>query len=328
MLGASTTSSFPLRTTNSIAIGGRRQHTFALSSPNGDNEGYSDGGSSSSSSSSKSRRKQPRITDKNLYEILGANQSMSRTEIKRLYIILAKETHPDSSNTLDAVATDRFNEIAQAYTILSDTKTRRAYDRELAAQDFKEDIVKKAGEVAREYGPTARKFYDDFAIPLLRRTTATTLAGWSAVQEVTSEVTSERNDQQQQRHDEIDNANKGYRLSGATLSEVVKEVSEMERANGGDNSAGSVDFGKAFQRVIEAGRNATRQIDGIELQEKSMELRQRADETRAESMQVLEQLTEIKSERLRLTFHTSSATFTSTTFCAGHRNQHTKSTIS
>lgn len=38
---------------------------------------------------------------------------------------------------------------------------------------------------------------------------------------------------------------------------------------------------------------------------------QRADETRAESMQVLEQLTEIKSERLRLTFQTNSDNFTS-----------------
>lgn len=54
----------------------------------------------------------------------------------------------------------------------------------------------------------------------------------------------------------------------------------------------------------------------------------RADETRAESMQVLEQLTAIKSERLRLTFHTSSANFTSTDaiqYLDGFSNQGTDS---
>ena len=66
----------------------------------------------------------------------------------------------------------------------------------------------------------------------------------------------------------------GNTLSGVTLSEVVKEVSEMERTNAGAGDA-LEDFGKAFQRVFEAGRNATRQIDGMEFQEKSLELRMR-----------------------------------------------------
>ena len=175
----------------------------------------------------------------------------------------------------------------------------------MAAQDFKDDVIKKAGEVAREYGPTARKFYEEFAIPMLRRTTATTLAGWSAVTEAAS--TEVASSERETRNGELNNKDK---LSGATLSEVVKEVSEMERVNAGADAL--QDFGRAFQRVIEAGKNATRQIDGVELQEKSMDLRRRADESRAESMKVLGCLTEIKSERLRLTFHTSSANFTST----------------
>eukprot|EP00571_Detonula_confervacea_P014458 CAMPEP_0172305404 /NCGR_PEP_ID=MMETSP1058-20130122/6708_1 /TAXON_ID=83371 /ORGANISM="Detonula confervacea, Strain CCMP 353" /LENGTH=602 /DNA_ID=CAMNT_0013016999 /DNA_START=58 /DNA_END=1866 /DNA_ORIENTATION=- len=307
-----TTSSFPLRPNSRVAISPGRSHACTVqlhSSPNADNE------STNSSVSDRRSRRKPRLPDKNLYETLGANPNMSRSAIKRLYITLAKETHPDASNNNNSVDdADRFNEIAQAWTILSDSQTRRSYDRELAAQDFKEDIVKKAGEVAREYGPTARKFYDDYAIPFLRRTTATTLAGWSAVTEVTSEVASasERaeggNNGATSRNNELLNGNN--KLAGVTLSEVVKEVSEMERTNVG--AGGLEDFGRAFQRVVKAGEDAARQIDVMELQEKSMELRKRADETRTESMQVLEQLTDIKSERLRLTFHTSSANFTST----------------
>jgi len=258
---------------------------------------------------------------------------MSRSQIKRLYITLAKQTHPDSStstSTPTAAATairetDRFNEIARAWTVLSDPKTRRTYDRELAAQDFKADVVSKAGEMAREYGPSARKFYDDFAIPFLRRTTATTLAGWSALEK---EVGSSGSADAEERVDYGDGdgdggGNNNNRLSGVTLSEVVKEVSEMERRNtgvvGGEISSSTSasggdaleDFGKAFQRVFEAGRNVTRQIDGMEMQEKSLELRARANETKAESTEVLERLTKIKSKRLRLTFQTSSANFTS-----------------
>ncbi|KAL7524649.1 hypothetical protein ACHAXR_000661, partial [Thalassiosira sp. AJA248-18] len=247
------------------------------------NESSNNGEYNTSSSSRRNRRKPQRITDKNLYDILGANPAMSRTAIKQRYIALAKETHPDSNNYASSAATttdnsssssssvNRFNEIAQAWTILSDAKTRRAYDRELAANDFKEDIVKKAGEVAREYGPTARKFYDDFAIPLLRRTTATTLAGWSAVTDSSAEGGGGQQQQQESGGRSSSNgggrngngkANSSYNLSGVTtLTDVVKEVSQMERSNVGVGDNALEDFGKAFQRVIEAGRNATRQID-------------------------------------------------------------------
>ena len=220
----------------------------------------------------KRRKKKSRLPEKNLYDILGANQSMSRQDIKRLYITLAKEYHPDSAGP---EYTDRFDEIARAYEILSDKKARSAYDRELAAEAFKDDIMKRASAVANEYGPTARAFYEDVALPFLRRTATTTMASWSVIA------------------DERDNNDVDV------------------NSNGVSSPPPPADFGQTFQRVIEAGRNATRQIDGVELQEKSDELRQRADETRAESLEVLERLSKIKAERLHLTFHTNSAEFTS-----------------
>ncbi len=279
------------------SVVGVRLHS---SSPSDDNYERNSGGSRDS------RRTAMQVNDRNnLYHVLGADPSMSRAEIKRLYLTLAKETHPDAypfnslANT-DYYEDDRFNDIARAWSVLSDSKTRRAYDRELAAQDFKDSVVEKASEFTKEYGPAARKFYDNFAIPLLRRTTASTIAGLSAVAEEVA--ASERQPQ-----GDLSNAKK---LPRVALSEVAREASEMKRVNlvAGDALE---DFGRALQRVIEASKNATRQIDGLELMEKSVDLRRRADEAQLESMEALRQLTEIRLERLRLTFHSSLAEFTS-----------------
>lgn len=166
--------------------------------------------------------KQPQV---DLYAVLGGDASMSKTELKRLYISLAKETHPDSA-TYNEQSDDRFNTISQAWTVLSDPKTRRAYDRELAAQRLSEDVVSKASDIAKEYGPAAKSFYEELALPFVKRATASTVAGWSAASE--------------NKADEED------------------------------------DIGKTFARVLEAGLNASRQVDGADLKQKSADLREQA----------------------------------------------------
>jgi DnaJ-class molecular chaperone len=203
---------------------------------------------------------------------------MSKLEIKRLYLTLAKQTHPDSPNYTDAASSD-FSEIASAYKTLTDDKLRKRYDRELAAEEFKDDVVAMAAEVAKEYGPSARKFYEDWALPFLKRTTAGTVAISRVMSEVATASDNSASDNNGGSDGVRDKARpmgsrRGTAIEkGATLSEVMSEMSEMER--NGSGSRALEDFGRAFQRVVEAGRNATRQIDGIELQEKSMELRMR-----------------------------------------------------
>jgi hypothetical protein len=136
-----------------------------------------------SSSSKSSEFDSPII---NYYTILGANSTMSRAEIRQRYIALARSTHPDSPSSDDTTATanssnnnnnsNSFDNVARAWEVLSDTQSRRVHDRELAALEFKDNISKMADVAVREVVPTLNKFYDDVAIPLFRRSAATTLA--------------------------------------------------------------------------------------------------------------------------------------------------------
>ncbi len=64
---------------------------------------------------------------KDFYEILGVNKNASQDEIKKAFRKLARKYHPDL-NPGDKVAEQKFKEINEAYTILSDPKKRAEYD--------------------------------------------------------------------------------------------------------------------------------------------------------------------------------------------------------
>ena len=59
--------------------------------------------------------------ENNLYETLGVERTASQNEIKKAYRVLARKYHPDA-NPDDAVAEQKFKEVAMAYEILSDDK--------------------------------------------------------------------------------------------------------------------------------------------------------------------------------------------------------------
>jgi len=63
-----------------------------------------------------------------LYETLGVHEDASHDEIKRAYRKAAMRAHPDRNKGREAAAHDAFQEIKEAYAILSDPAQRRVYD--------------------------------------------------------------------------------------------------------------------------------------------------------------------------------------------------------
>ncbi len=62
------------------------------------------------------------------YQVLGVAKDASQKDIKSAYRKLAKKHHPDQ-NPDDPKAQEQFAEVNQAYEIVGDDKTRKAYDR-------------------------------------------------------------------------------------------------------------------------------------------------------------------------------------------------------
>ena len=60
--------------------------------------------------------------------MLGVSDTASQEEIKKAYRRLAKKHHPDA-NPNNPKAAERFKEISEAHTVLSDTEKRAQYDR-------------------------------------------------------------------------------------------------------------------------------------------------------------------------------------------------------
>ena len=68
------------------------------------------------------------MSKRDYYEILEITRTADETEIKAAYRKLAVLHHPDK-NQGDEAAEEKFKEAAEAYSVLSDSQKRAAYDR-------------------------------------------------------------------------------------------------------------------------------------------------------------------------------------------------------
>lgn len=68
---------------------------------------------------------------KDYYSILELDQNCSMDEIKQSYRRLALKYHPDRSREDKEIAEQKFKDIGEAYSILSNPKKRKHYDRQI-----------------------------------------------------------------------------------------------------------------------------------------------------------------------------------------------------
>lgn len=64
---------------------------------------------------------------KNYYQILGVRRDASLSDIKKAYRKLAKKYHPDTNGNRSDIQ-KKFQEVTEAYRVLSDPKARETYD--------------------------------------------------------------------------------------------------------------------------------------------------------------------------------------------------------
>lgn len=76
------------------------------------------------------------------YQILGIPRQATEEEIKKAYRKLAKNYHPDT-HPGNREYEQRFREISEAYSILSDAEKRKKYDEELHPIPNEQDRVKR-----------------------------------------------------------------------------------------------------------------------------------------------------------------------------------------
>ncbi|WP_291583989.1 J domain-containing protein [Clostridium sp. UBA6640] len=88
---------------------------------------------------------------KNFYEILEVSKDATKDEIKKSFRNLAKKYHPDT-NINDKTLSEKFQLINEAYSVLSDEKSRKEYDEKIfKTQDpFKNNREKKKGNTYNE----------------------------------------------------------------------------------------------------------------------------------------------------------------------------------
>ncbi|MFH8453980.1 DnaJ C-terminal domain-containing protein [Streptomyces fungicidicus] len=89
------------------------------------------------------------------YEVLGVSRTASQDEIQQAYRQLARKYHPDVNK--DPGAEERFKDLNEAYSVLSDPKTRARYDRfgedfRKIPEDFDERVAAGAGSGFRARG--------------------------------------------------------------------------------------------------------------------------------------------------------------------------------
>ncbi|RKS67874.1 curved DNA-binding protein [Motilibacter peucedani] len=97
---------------------------------------------------------------RDFYDVLGVSRDAGRDELQQAFRRLARQNHPDVNR--DPGAEERFKEVNEAYSVLSDPKQRKKYDRfgddfRQVPDDWEERVGAAAGAGRGGPGPRGRR---------------------------------------------------------------------------------------------------------------------------------------------------------------------------
>ncbi|KAG7366222.1 heat shock protein [Nitzschia inconspicua] len=287
----------------------------------------SDGSADEYNGKETSQNEKARIvgTERTLYEVLQVQTTATRDEIKKSYFRLAKLSHPDAlidsqRNSGDSDSID-FQEIAEAWKILGNSKLRKRYDRELKAKEWSLKAQAYTNERLEQAVPVVADMMDNIAVPFLRRTTATT---WAVGQAIASGVSGFSKMKNRSQTKTTVTSNNGQRqkvpdtdgqlmenTGNATVSvdDDTVETKNHETTNGrtSPQTANRMPVGltETFLQALEAGQQAAREIDSLELNEKAEQLQERAREEAEKGEEIAKELDAVKEKRLFATLQST-----------------------
>jgi len=224
------------------------------------------------------------VEGETLYDILQVNPDSSRVEIKKQYFKLAKTFHPDAQinakwnipgsddpgKMLNANENEnRFTEVAIAYKILADPLERKRYDRSLQAEAFTDDVEKAATRIGEKTAMYGKNLFKNVAAPLLRRTSATT---------------------------------------AAFIDAASRDLSTQAQRSQ-DKTTPSLDLSRTVKSALKATMQAGKNIDRIELDEKSRILEMRSIKEQKEAYKIKDEIISIVKSRLLLALKVPNAPF-------------------
>jgi len=270
-------------------------------------------------------------SQRNLYDILMVSPNATKADIKRAYIALARQTHPDAKIQWDSnnrgigdssdvpTSSMEFAQISQAYKILSDPLERLRYDRAIRAEALSRNFESALDQWTATAGPPVLQALDKFAIPFLRRSAASAVAVVSSViLQTTSDSIQQQQQQPSQGDGNIDSSSQStITINKYTDGNFTASSSSPSSSSSGDTllSSSGPDFTQVIAKAIRAGQRANQAMDRLELIEKRKEIQQRVKLEKIQLMEKRQELTNIMFQRYSLIVATPNSHVSSMDAC-------------